>query len=143
MTSVRLEPAALRSRVKHSMTEPLCSQYIELSQQFDQGNFSRTFISTCIDKSGSGFPQHNYMGCGTRKPVFGTSDKVIPKPACSATKTSYKIESLVSSLDRILSYKPITKAPIRLCECAGWSVPLLFANLRRLIFSRLGPYRNT
>ena len=28
VTPVRLEPAALRSRVKHSTTEPLCSFYI-------------------------------------------------------------------------------------------------------------------
>ena len=75
------------------------------------------------------------------KPVFGVSEKVVFKPACSATETSQKIKiSLVASLDIILSDKPITKALIRLCRCAGWSAPLLFANLRRQVFSCRGPY---
>ena len=39
----------------------------------------------------------------------------------------------------ILSNKQITKALIRLRKCAGWSAPLLFANLRRQVFSRPGP----
>ena len=30
MTPVRLEPATLRSRVKHSTTEPLCSLYCSI-----------------------------------------------------------------------------------------------------------------
>ena len=30
----------------------------------------------------------------------------------------------------------ITKALIRLCGCAGWSAPVLFANPRRQVFSR-------
>ena len=33
----------------------------------------------------------------------------------------------------------MTKELIRLRGCAGWSAPLLFANLRRQVFSRLGP----
>ena len=38
------------------------------------------------------------------KPVFGVSDKVRFKPACSATENSYKNEiSLVASLDMELS----------------------------------------
>ena len=40
----------------------------------------------------------------------------------------------------ILSIKRITKALIRLCICAGWSAPLLFANHRRQGFSRRSPY---
>ena len=36
--------------------------------------------------------------------------------------------------------KLITKALIRLRGCAGWSAPLLFANLRRQVFSRGGPF---
>ena len=40
----------------------------------------------------------------------------------------------------ILSRKGIIKALVSLCGCAGWSVPLLFANLRRQVFSRQGPY---
>ena len=40
----------------------------------------------------------------------------------------------------ILSNKPITNALIRLRRCAGWPAPLLFANLRRQVFSRGDPY---
>ena len=29
---------------------------------------------------------------------------------------------------------------IRLCGCSGWSAPVLFANPRRQVFSRQGPY---
>ena len=39
----------------------------------------------------------------------------------------------------ILSNKRKTKALIRLCGCAGWFVPVLFANPRRQVFSRRGP----
>ena len=53
------------------------------------------------------------------KPVFGVSEK--------------------ASLDMVLSKKQITKALISLCGWAGWSVPLLFANPRRQVFSRQGP----
>ena len=31
---------------------------------------------------------------------------------------------------------------IRLRECAGWSAPVLFANPRKQVFSRRGPYNN-
>ena len=34
----------------------------------------------------------------------------------------------------------ITKALIRLCGCAGWSAPVLFANPRRQVFLRRGTY---
>ena len=40
----------------------------------------------------------------------------------------------------ILSEKRITKALIRLRGCAGWSAPVLFANPRRQVFSRRGPF---
>ena len=39
----------------------------------------------------------------------------------------------------VLSKKRITKALIRLRGCAGWSAPLLFATLRRQVFSWRGP----
>ena len=56
-------------------------------------------------------------------------------PVSSATETSLKIElSFVASLDMVLSKKRITKVLIRLRGCAGWSAPLLFANLRRQVF---------
>ena len=42
----------------------------------------------------------------------------------------------------VLFKKRIAKALIRLRECAGWSVPVLFANTRRQVFSRRGPYGN-
>ena len=40
----------------------------------------------------------------------------------------------------ILSIKQITKALIRLRGCAGWSAPLLFANPKRQVLLRRGPY---
>ena len=40
----------------------------------------------------------------------------------------------------LLSEKRITTALIRLRGCTGWSVPLLFPNLRRQVFLRRGPY---
>ena len=40
----------------------------------------------------------------------------------------------------ILSKKRKTKALIRLRGCAGWSAPVFFANHRRQVFSRRGPY---
>ena len=39
-----------------------------------------------------------------------------------------------------LPKKRITKALIRLRGCAGWSAPVLFANPRRQVFSRCGPF---
>ena len=39
-----------------------------------------------------------------------------------------------------LSKMRITKALIRLRGCAGCSAPVLFANPRRQVFSRRGPY---
>ena len=72
-----------------------------------------------------------------RKPAFGVSVKARFNPA----RTSKKIENLlVASLDMLLSKKRITKALIRLRRCAGWSAPVLFANPRRQVFSRRGPY---
>ena len=68
------------------------------------------------------------VGLEATKPVFGDSDKTRLKPISSATKTSYKIDnSLVASLDRILSNERITTALIRLRGCAGWCATLLFA----------------
>ena len=45
-----------------------------------------------------------------------------------------------ASLDIILSKKRITKSLNSLRECAGWSASLLFANHRRQVFSRKGPF---
>ena len=39
----------------------------------------------------------------------------------------------------LVSNKPITEVLIRLRGCAGWSAPVLFANLGRQVFSRRGP----
>ena len=75
------------------------------------------------------------------KLVFRASDKANFKPVYSATETSKKIEiSLIASLDMILSNKRVIKALIRLLGCAGWSAPVLFANPRKQIFLRRGPY---
>ena len=82
-----------------------------------------------------------YMGHHATKPVFGVSNQVIPKPACTVTTTSYTSEiSLVASFDMIHSNKRITNALIRLCGWAGWSVSLLFANHQRRVFLCCGPY---
>ena len=64
----------------------------------------------------------------TRKPVFGVCDQSRLKPACSATKTSKKLEILdIETRGIILSKQRITRALTRLRRCAGWSAPLLFA----------------
>ena len=81
------------------------------------------------------------MGLDATKPVFGVFDKAKIKPVTPATETSEKIEfSLVASLGIELSKKRITKALISLRGCAGWSASLLFADPRRKVFSRRGPY---
>ena len=82
-----------------------------------------------------------YMGLVVTKHVFGVTDKASFKPVSSATETSKKIEiSPISRLHMILSNKRITKVLISLRGCAGWSAPVLFANPRRKVFSRRGPY---
>ena len=87
------------------------------------------------------FAANIHMGLIATKPVFEVSDKARLKPVFSATETSWKTEiSVVASLDIILSNKRITKALTRLRGWAGWSAPLLFANHRRQVSSRRGPY---
>ena len=69
------------------------------------------------------------MGHVATKSVFGVSDKARLKTSLLSYRDSYKIEiSLVAILDIILSKKRMTKALICLRGCAGWSVPVLFAN---------------
>ena len=81
------------------------------------------------------------MDLAARKPVFRVSHKARLKPVSSATETSEKVEiSLEASLDMMLSNEWITKALTRLRVCAGWSALLLFATLRRQVFSHRGPY---
>ena len=76
------------------------------------------------------------MGPYATKPVFWVSDKARLKPVSSATETSQRTEiSPVASLDIIFFNKRITKALIVLRICAGWSTPVLFANLQRQVFS--------
>ena len=68
------------------------------------------------------------MSLATRKPVFGVCDQVRLKPTCTATETSWRLETLdIEIRGIILSKQWITKALIRLRGCAGWSAPLLFA----------------
>ena len=50
-----------------------------------------------------------YIGCDAKKHVFGVSDEVSFKPACSAADIL-----LVASQDKILSNKQITNGLIRL-----------------------------
>ena len=79
------------------------------------------------------------MDLVARKPVFRVSAKASFKTVSSATETSQIIEiSLVASLHMMLSKKRITKVLISLRGCAGGSVPVLFANPRRQVFSRDG-----
>ena len=55
-----------------------------------------------------------------RKPVFGISDQVRHKVACSASETSSSLEILeIASTGIILSKEPTTKVLIRLRRCAG------------------------
>ena len=64
----------------------------------------------------------------------------VPTKWDSNQSAQLQIENpLVASLNMTLSNKRKTKALIRLRWCAGWSAPLLFANLRRQVFSRRGP----
>ena len=57
-----------------------------------------------------------YFRVDATKPVFGVSDQVMLKEACSAAETSRKSEILiVTSVDMMLSNKQITNALIRLC----------------------------
>ena len=52
----------------------------------------------------------------------------------------FRPSEIQTSLDIIFFKKRIIKALIRLRGCPGWSAPLLFANPRRQVFSRRGPY---
>ena len=72
--------------------------------------------------------------------VRATSVFSITKWATTRQNLSPGIEILfVVCLDIILSNKRIRKTLIRLHGCAGWSVPLLFANPEDR-FSRLGAH---
>ena len=104
----------------------------------------RWLLDSCIqnpsESSGTETGGESLICLVARKPVFGVSDKTSFKPVSSATESSWKIEiSSVANLHMILSKKRITKALIRLCGCAGWSAPVLFANPRRQGFSHCGP----
>ena len=58
----------------------------------------------------------------------GIFDQVRFKPACSATETSWNLETLDrASIHIILSKQRTTKVLIRLRGCADWSALLLFA----------------
>ena len=48
MTSVRLEPAALRSRVKHSTTEPLRSLNMSVYGNPDIYNFNNSVLHVAL-----------------------------------------------------------------------------------------------
>ena len=63
------------------------------------------------------------MSLVTKKPVFGVCDQVGLTPACSATKTSYRLAILdMETRGIILSKQRTIKVLIRLRRC----VPLLF-----------------
>ena len=66
----------------------------------------------------------------------GVSDQVRLKLACSATEASMMVDILVTETrDITQSRQRATKMLIRLCGCADWSAPLLFAYDIRHIFS--------
>ena len=60
-------------------------------------------------------------------------------PQLQGLARKLKFHLQVASLDMTLSKKGKTKALMSLHGCAGWSVPLLFTNHRRQVFSRRGP----
>ena len=61
-----------------------------------------------------------YMSLVTRKPVFGVSDQVRLKPACSATEASYRLEiSDIETRGIILSRQRTTSAQSDLHLCCS------------------------
>ena len=69
-----------------------------------------------------------HMSHVTKKTVFGISNQVRLKLACSDSETISSLEILEKTgTGIILSKKRSTKVLIRLRGCAGWSAPLLFA----------------
>ena len=82
-----------------------------------------------------------YMSLVMRHVSSGVSNQVRLKLACSATKASMRLESLVTETrDITLSRQRTAKALIRLRGCAGWSAPLLSAYDIRHVFSCPGAY---
>ena len=80
------------------------------------------------------------LGLVVRKRVFGFPTRSCSNMPAQIQRLAKKMNfSLVASLDMILAKKGITKALIRLCGCAGWSAPLLFAHNHRQVFSYCGP----
>ena len=70
---------------------------------------------------------HHYLSHAMRKPVFGVSDQVRRKLACSTLETSWSLEILdLASIYIILSRQRTIKELIRLRGCAGWYTPCLF-----------------
>ena len=66
----------------------------------------------------------------TRKPVFGVCDQVRLKPACSAIKTSWRLDIFyIETTDITLSKQRITKALIRLFAYGISSFPHDAANM--------------
>ena len=84
----------------------------------------------------------NDMSLITTKPVFKVCEQVRHKPACTTTESTYRLEISDTELEVLyyLGRKQQTKALIRLGGCAGWSVPFLFTNGKKQIFSWHGLY---
>ena len=95
------------SKVEIIMNECLfvCYRYHHMRFWYvsDRGHKRRLLRACAKNQNRVGWPTIiNNMGRDARNPVFGVSDKVRFKPACSATETSKKIKSLhVASLDRL------------------------------------------
>ena len=73
------------------------------------------------------------MGLPTTKPVFGVSKKRVSNRSSELQRLARILKFAQASLNMLLSNKRLTKALIRLRGCAGWSAPVLFANLQRQI----------
>ena len=81
---------------------------------------------------------NQYMSHATRKPVFGVSNQVRLKSACSATVTSWSLEFLDKAIICIiLSRQQTTKALIRLRRLICAFVVRIW---QKQVFSRCGSY---
>ena len=70
---------------------------------------------------------HRHLNDVTRKPVFGVCDQGRLEPVSAVTEARQRLKISGIETRGILSRQRTTKALIRLCECTGWSAPLLFA----------------
>ena len=103
MTPVRLEPAALRSLVKHSTTEPLRSLPGEI--KVDLGLYRHH-----INNSGY------HMGLAPRKPVFGVCEQHRRRPTCASVQSDQRLcYPLIGKYYLLTCYKQNFNFLVNLC----------------------------